>query len=80
MGPAHRAATSESGSRSAAPLLSGNLETVFTDVPPRAWGGCRGGCNLQPAQPESTKKNKNKKKQKTKEKNKKRPDTASFLI
>lgn len=42
MGPAHRAATSESGARSAGLLLSGNLETVFTDVPPRTWGGLVG--------------------------------------
>lgn len=32
MGPAHHAATSESGARSAGPLLSGNLETVFTSL------------------------------------------------
>lgn len=34
-GAAHPAATSESGARSAAPLLSGNVEAVFTDVPAR---------------------------------------------
>lgn len=39
MGPAHHAATSESGARSAGPLLPGNLETVFTDVPPWGLGG-----------------------------------------
>ncbi len=46
MGPAHHAATSESAARSAGPLLPGNLETVFTDVPPRVWGrvwGEKGG-------------------------------------
>lgn len=61
MGPAHRAATSESGARSAGPLLSGNLETVFTDVPPRAWGGegeGKGGdvvCTLSVSKKKNTK-------------------------